>query len=255
MPEIALPTRTWVAPNRIATSKSALMPIDSSARPLRRRDLGEEREMRRGRLVGRRDAHQAVDGEAVFVAAGGEEGVGFAGSTPAFCGSSPVLTWTNRSGRRPCRAISFASAAADAAGRACGWRRTGHRLLRLVGLQRPDQMQLEAGMALPSAGHLASASCTWFSPNTRWPAAITGTIASAAKVLDTGDEGHSGGIAARVAAQASAISRRTAARPAVRIGEEVPCSSLAIRSLVVARKPRRGDDRWRNPLEPPISLF
>ena len=36
-----------------------------------------------------------------------------------------------------------------------------------------------------SAGHFALASCTRFSPNTRWPAAITGTIASGPKVLLT----------------------------------------------------------------------
>ena len=34
------------------------------------------------------------------------------GFTPAFCGSSPVLTCTNSSGRRPCRAISCAIARA-----------------------------------------------------------------------------------------------------------------------------------------------
>ena len=34
-------------------------------------------------------------------------------------------------------------------------------------------------------GHFAFASCTRFSPNTRWPAAITGSIASAPKVFDT----------------------------------------------------------------------
>ncbi len=36
-----------------------------------------------------------------------------------------------------------------------------------------------------SAGHFALASCTRFSPNTRWPAAITGSMASAANVFDT----------------------------------------------------------------------
>ena len=35
-PKIALPTRTWVAPNSIATAKSALMPMDNNDNPLRR---------------------------------------------------------------------------------------------------------------------------------------------------------------------------------------------------------------------------
>src|SRR4030088_3559172 len=34
-PKIAEPTRTWVAPNWIAVTKSALMPIDRCFRPLR----------------------------------------------------------------------------------------------------------------------------------------------------------------------------------------------------------------------------
>src|SRR5260370_17381299 len=34
-PKIAVPTRTWVAPNSMSTAKSALMPMDNSASPLR----------------------------------------------------------------------------------------------------------------------------------------------------------------------------------------------------------------------------
>jgi hypothetical protein len=51
-------------------------------------------------------------------------------------------------------------------------------------LQLAHQMQRDAGVASISAGHLASASCTRFSPNTRWPASISGWIASAPWVLE-----------------------------------------------------------------------
>src|SRR5207253_11023245 len=60
------------------------------------------------------------------------------------------------------------------------------------------------------AGHLALASCTRFSPNTVWPAAITGAIASTPKVLEIATSVTDAG--SRLALrQAAAISRRTAA--------------------------------------------
>ena len=91
---------------------------------------------------------------------------------PAFCASSPVLTWTKSRRRLPC----FCDLVGQLPRRACRGRRVWidveerHRLARLVGLQRPDQMQLEPGYAARSAGHLPLASCTRFSPNTRCPA-------------------------------------------------------------------------------------
>ena len=74
------------------------------------------------------------------------------GSTPAFCGSAPVLISTNSSG--------CASLLGDLLGQRLAQARPidrmngveqRHRLLRLVGLQRPDQMQLDAGDVSPSA--------------------------------------------------------------------------------------------------------
>jgi hypothetical protein len=70
------------------------------------------------------------------------------------------------------------------------------RLLRLVRLQRADQMELSPGYRERKGGHFAFASCTLFSPNTRWPAAITGSIASAPKVFDTATSVTRGGVAA-----------------------------------------------------------
>src|SRR6266705_6585409 len=61
-----------------------------------------------------------------------------------------------------------------------------------------------------SAGHFALASCTRFSPNTRWPAAITGSIAAASNVFDTATSVTEFG-SRPAARQACAISWRTAA--------------------------------------------
>ena len=93
------------------------------------------------------------------------------GATPAFCGSSPVLSWTNSSTSAFCDGSSLPSASAQAVAidRMDGVEQR-HRFLGLVGLQRPDQMQLGAGIARRSAGHFALASCTRFSPKTRCPA-------------------------------------------------------------------------------------
>ncbi len=79
-PKIAEPTRTWVAPNWIAVAKSALMPIDRFFKPVARGDLRGQREMRRRRIVDRRNAHQAGNLQTVFLAAAGNEGVGLAWS-------------------------------------------------------------------------------------------------------------------------------------------------------------------------------
>src|SRR5579862_176120 len=63
-----------------------------------------------------------------------------------------------------------------------------------------------------SAGHLPLASCTRFSPNARWPAAITGSMASGGKVLDTATSVTDAG--SRPASRAArAIPTRTFSRP------------------------------------------
>ena len=66
------------------------------------------------------------------------------GRTPAFCGSAPVLTSTNRRGRRPVLAMASASACGDL----LAIDRLDHvesldRLVRLVALQRADEMQFD----------------------------------------------------------------------------------------------------------------
>ena len=89
-------------------------------------DLRGQRKMRRRRLLGRRNAHQAGDRQAILVAAGGEKAVGTsAGSTPAFCGFLAGIDLDEEqqacapAGRSPCRAPRPGSP-----GRPSGWRRT-----------------------------------------------------------------------------------------------------------------------------------
>ena len=64
------------------------------------------------------------------------------------------------------------------------------------------------GCACISAGHFALASCTRFSPNMRWPAAITGSITSGPKVFDTATSVTSAG-SRPATRQVRAISERT----------------------------------------------
>ncbi len=61
LPKIALPTRTWVAPSSIAVSTSPLIPMLTSARPLRFANVGQQGDMRRGDFIKRRHAHHAGD--------------------------------------------------------------------------------------------------------------------------------------------------------------------------------------------------
>src|SRR5215471_3661497 len=61
------------------------------------------------------------------------------------------------------------------------------------------------------SGHLALASCTRFSPNTLWPAAMTSAMAAGGKVFEMATRVTVAG--SRLAArQAASMSRRTAAR-------------------------------------------
>ena len=125
------------------------MPIDSSVKPVAAGDLGGQRKMRRRRLVQRRDAHQARNRR-------DRSGRGRrrerhphpAAATPAFCGSAPVLISTKSSGGRACAAISLASASARLA-RSTEWMASNSATasLRLVRLQRADQMQFEIAVA------------------------------------------------------------------------------------------------------------
>src|SRR5262249_19672131 len=82
------------------------------------------------------------------------------------------------------------------------------------------------------AGHLAFASCTRFSPNTRWPAAITGSIASAANVLEIATRVTEAG-SRRASAQAREIYARTLASG----GSSVLTSAFLMRTGVHRARP------------------
>ena len=146
-PKIAVPTRTWVAPKRIAISKSPLMPMLSCASPLSARQLGQKAEMRRGILFRGRNAHQAGHRQIPARAHGRSGPRSRAGSTPAFCGSSPVFTWTNK-----LRAFAaFVALCRQRLGQPGAVQcldavEQRHRFFHLVGLQRPDQMQFQIGI-------------------------------------------------------------------------------------------------------------
>src|SRR5690606_10511134 len=109
-----------------------------------------------------------------------------AGVQPPFCGSSPTLTWTKQSGRRPVLAVALPSASTSE-GRSTEWITSNSRTASsaLFDWSRPTRCSLRSGCAARSAGHFACASCTRLSPKSRWPAAISGRIASTACVLET----------------------------------------------------------------------
>ena len=92
------------------------------------------------------------------------------GATPAFCGSSPVFTWTNRrSGdARPRVDLGSSGHRRAWAGRASGSRRTARprRAPCWSAAARSDAARYP-GYSAFSAGHLPCASCTRFSPKTR----------------------------------------------------------------------------------------
>ena len=226
------------------------MPIDSSFSPLRRGDLGGQREMRRRRFVGRRDAHQAGDREPVGLAAGLEEVVGGFRQDAGLLrlGAGIDLDEQQRAagpaGRSPAPAPRTGSA-----GRANGSRRTAppRRAPCSTAAGRRDAARSRDGAAV-SAGHLAFASCTRFSPNTRWPAAITGSIASASNVFEIATSVTDAG-SRPASAQALAMASRTAVEPLRRLVHLIHPATAAH----VNRPPRshgRARNRRREPAAP-----
>src|SRR5258707_5524162 len=92
----------------------------------------------------------------------------------------------------------------------------------LLDCSGPIRCNARPGQADINPGHFALASCTRFSPNTRWPASITGVIATASKVLETAISVTDAG-SRRASLQARAISCSTLESPFGRcgvIGEE-----------------------------------
>ena len=123
------------------------------------RDLCREREVRRRRFVERRDAHQAGDGEAVFVAAARDEGIGVLRQHARLLrlGAGVDLDEQEGAAALPLDLLRHRSADARPVDRMDGVEQAD-RLPRLVRLQRSDQVKLEAGMASRAAA------ATWRSP-------------------------------------------------------------------------------------------
>src|SRR5262245_47669063 len=109
------------------------------------------------------------------------------------------------------------------------------------------------------SGHLALASCTRFSPNTRWPAAITGSIDSGPKVLEIATRVTEAG-SRRASAQADAISRRTAAgRSAAPTGAVARSanvdSAFESRRVKLARIAVAWEAQWKDAAMTPARIY
>ena len=124
--------------------------------------------------------------EPVGLAAALEEGVGLLRQHAGLLRLGAGIDLHEQRGCRPCLAISLASAS-HRLGRSTEWiaSNSATASFALLDCSGPIRCSSIPGCAPRSAGHFALASCTRFSPNTRWPAAITGSIASAPKVFDT----------------------------------------------------------------------
>jgi hypothetical protein len=152
-PKIAVPTRTCVAPARIAASKSPDMPMDSTPSPCAAAMRAREAKWREASPSAggthirpfsdapNRARHALINASASAV------------GTPDFCGSSPMFTCTSKSGRRP----AASAALGDGVGQTRAVERfdhvgQAHGLGRLVGLQAADKMQPQRGPGRAEAG-------------------------------------------------------------------------------------------------------
>ena len=181
----------------MAVSKSSLMPMESFGKAVAGGDLGQQGEVRSGRLVRGRDAHQALRLQAVGRAAGGDEGVGLGGD---HAGLLRLLAGVDLDvePRLPCPGFWISSASTRASfsrSRVSMTSKKATASLGLVGLQRADQVQRRArGAALPS-GPWPPARGSRRTPV--WPAASTGAMASQGCCLGDRHQGHVGRRAAR----------------------------------------------------------
>src|SRR5690348_13422162 len=184
------------------------------------------------------------------------------GRIPAFCGSAPVLISTNNRGARPCLAISLASAAHRLA-RSTEWLASNSATasLALLDCSGPIRCSATSGWRALRSGHFPLASCTRFSPNTCWPAAMTGAIASTAKVFETATSVTPAG-SRPASPQACAILRLTSASRSA--GDRSDCASVIFPAIPSQRSswpcpfaPARARDRDRPALpavdRPPAS--
>ena len=213
-PKIAVPTRTWVAPKRIAVSKSALIPMLRTARPLRRAISRSSAKCSAGSSSLGRDAHQPDDRQAEPVAAVDDEGVG-RGRQDA--GLLRLLAGVDldQAGQPAAAALHLARQRLrrGAAGRRSRSRRNARpRPCTLLVCSGPIRCSARSGNSSRSAGNFASASCTRFSPKTRWPGGERGAHRRRRVGLADRDQGDALGARGPAARAAAAMRPRTAAR-------------------------------------------
>ena len=148
---MAVPTRTWVAPKVIASAKSALIPMERRRKPLRCAILAVRAKWGAGRLVQGRQAHQAGDRKPIGGAAALQKAVGLLRQHARLLrlAAGIDLGEQQRGAALPGDLARQRLAQRGPVDRMDGLEQR-HRLLGLVGLQRPDQMQLGARDTAPS---------------------------------------------------------------------------------------------------------
>ena len=180
------------------------MPIESSSSPLRRAILAVSAKCGAGASSIGRDAHQAGNRQAVAVAAGGEKGVHLLRRDARLLRLGAGIDLDEQKRAAPLARDLLGKRRREARrGRPNGWHRTAPPPpCALFDCSGPTRCSSRPPWRARSGGHLALASCTRFSPKTRWPAAMTGSIASAPKVFGDRDQGHARRIAPGITAGA-----------------------------------------------------
>ena len=121
------------------------MPIDSDLSPSRSADLGQQREMRCRHILERRNAHQPVDRKPMHRLAALDEGVGLLRQDACLLrlGAGVDLDQQARPAPLSCHLLGERAGDLVAVDGVDGVEQ-GDGILRLVGLQRADQVQLDS---------------------------------------------------------------------------------------------------------------
>src|SRR5947209_12177386 len=194
-PKSAVPTLTWVAPSSTATAKSSLMPIESQpGKPCHSgRAARSSRSARSWRNQGR-EASGSSPGGGIAIrpamrrwarpARGRTAAASPAGEKPCLLSSPPRLISRKPSRVRP-RSAASRSRASAMRGRSMEWTaRNSSTAGRILLVWRgPIRCHSTSRTWAGSSRHLATASCTRFSPKTRRPASQAAASAAGAWVL------------------------------------------------------------------------
>ena len=225
-PKIALPTRTIVAPSRIAASRSSLMPAESvsrarpSARSRRTARAGRETAAAapRGRRPAR-DGHQAAQAQPRQrrhrMGDGGDLGRREAALARL---AADIDLHADRERRRSAGRCALSRSATLRRSIVCT-QSNARRRPRLVALQRPDQVPLGCGRSGDERGDLVERLLHVVLAERRWPAACASATASAAEGLPHREQ--------RDALHGASGGRTSACNARVHLGELV-CDHCAL---------------------------